>query len=173
MNLRISWILVSFKVETMREVSKKQQEANQNNAKKGGVKTTAGKEVVRYNATKHGIFSARNILPGESSRTFYKLEKEIKKDLAPQGAMEEILVEKIISIVWRMRRLLQVEAAIDQNEKFQEYWASIYDEHYYPCNIGQMKTMNRYESMLDRALYKALAKLREMQKTRQEDGFDL
>ena len=37
--------------------SKKQIEANKQNALKGGVKTEAGKTVSRMNATKYGFFS--------------------------------------------------------------------------------------------------------------------
>ena len=38
-------------------VSKKQLEANRKNAQKGGVKSEEGKNVVKYNALKHGLLS--------------------------------------------------------------------------------------------------------------------
>ena len=36
-------------------ISQKQLEANKKNAQKGGVKTTEGKAIVKYNALKHGM----------------------------------------------------------------------------------------------------------------------
>ncbi|MHC4085949.1 MAG: hypothetical protein ACYSWZ_12360 [Planctomycetota bacterium] len=38
-------------------VSQKQLEANKKNAQKGGVKTTEGKAIVKYNALKHGLLA--------------------------------------------------------------------------------------------------------------------
>jgi len=154
----------------MNKTSKKQLKANRENAKKGGVKTQNGKEIAKYNATKHGIYSSKNIIPGESPRVFLRLAKEIKKDLKPRGAMEQILVEKIISVVWRQGRLMQFESLALESEALREYWNNYYDEHIYPFNAGQMKTINRYETMLDRALYRALRQLKELQKNRESYG---
>ncbi len=36
-------------------ISQKQLEANKANAQKGGVKTEEGKQIVKYNALKHGL----------------------------------------------------------------------------------------------------------------------
>lgn len=45
----------------MSEISQKQIEANQKNAKLGGVKTEEGKAVSKYNALKHGGSFSKNI----------------------------------------------------------------------------------------------------------------
>ena len=38
-------------------VSQKQLEANRKNAQKGGVKTTEGKAIIKFNALKHGLLT--------------------------------------------------------------------------------------------------------------------
>ena len=43
-------------------VSEKQLEANRANAQKGGVKTPEGKEIVKYNALKHGLLAKEVVI---------------------------------------------------------------------------------------------------------------
>ncbi len=43
-------------------VSKKQLKANKKNAQKGGVKTSEGKAIVKYNALKHGLLAKEVVI---------------------------------------------------------------------------------------------------------------
>ena len=51
-------------------ITQKQLDANRNNAQKGGVKTTEGKAVSRYNAIRHGLLSKEVLLADEDAATF-------------------------------------------------------------------------------------------------------
>ena len=92
-------------------VSKKQLVANKQNAKKGGVKTAEGKAVARLNALKHGLLSEEILLTGENEEALTGLEERLVAELQPKGELEGILVDRIVSSVWRLKRALSVETA--------------------------------------------------------------
>ena len=61
-------------------ISEKQLAANRKNALKGGVKTSKGKAITRYNAMKHGLLCKEVLIEGEDNKTLSELEKTAKKD---------------------------------------------------------------------------------------------
>ena len=77
----------------------------------GGPRTQLGRMQSSRNATKHGIFSAATLIRGESRSELETLIAELRETLAPQGMVEELLVDKLASISWRYRRLLMAETA--------------------------------------------------------------
>ena len=77
--------------------------------KHGGPRTDIGKERSRLNALKHGIFSKLVLVKGESKSQFDALLQGLRHDFQPVGTMEEILVEKLATILFRYRRFLQAE----------------------------------------------------------------
>jgi hypothetical protein len=60
---------------------------------------------------KHGLTGKQMVLPGEDPAEFDAYRSDLIIDLAPQGALEEILAEKIVADAWRLRRIPQLEAA--------------------------------------------------------------
>ena len=76
-----------------------------------GPRTVRGKSKVRRNATKHGIFSEA-ILKGRESKSEYQaLLAGLTGNFQPEGTMEELLVQKLCTLLWRQRRLLRAECA--------------------------------------------------------------
>jgi hypothetical protein len=57
------------------------------------------------NATKHGVFAAIAILPGENPREFRELHSELIAEWIPDGATEQDAVLTIAKAVWRKRRV--------------------------------------------------------------------
>ena len=156
-------------------VSKKQLVANRQNAQKGGVKTAQGKAVARLNALKHGLLSEEILLTGENVEALARLEERLMAELEPQGELERILVDRIVSSVWRLKRTLSVETANMVYEYRERLQGS------YPFNEAQrrllalrdMLTNNsterilRYETTIERQIYKALHELIRLQMARQ------
>ena len=68
-------------------------------------------ETTRFNSVKHGLRSSVSVLPHESKEAFNDLRDKFMVEYLPQGPTEEMLVEELISIVWRKRRVLSAEAA--------------------------------------------------------------
>jgi hypothetical protein len=94
--------------------SEKQIEANRKNAKHSiGPKTPEGKNIVRFNTLKHGLRAKKALLlPGEDANELDNLAKRIKANLQPVGEMENLLVELIISDIWRLRRIFFIESGL-------------------------------------------------------------
>ena len=137
--------------------STKQIEANRENSKKGGVKTDEGKAVSRYNALKHGLLSEQVLINGEDDNTLLELEKRLRNELSPATEMELLLVDRIASNIWRLKRALSFEKGsvlcIPDDETM----------------LGLMHDSDRffrYEIMLERSIYKALHELQLLQASR-------
>ena len=80
-------------------------------------RTAVGKRRSRRNAIKHGILASVVTLEGESTEEFDSLLKGLRKDFRPDGTLEQILVEKLATIMWRYRRLLYTESAEIASER--------------------------------------------------------
>lgn len=96
-------------------ISEKQLIANRENGKKGGVKTLAGREISKYNAFRHGILSTATVLRKgdlrESEGEFRALCAKFYEDVQPVGMIEHALLDKLIMLYWRERRLVRGERA--------------------------------------------------------------
>jgi hypothetical protein len=87
-----------------------------------GPRTELGKRRASLNATKHGVFSRVTVLKGESRAEYESLLKGLWEALQPEGTLEEVLVEKLATILWRHRRLIVAEGAeIRKNVEFLEW----------------------------------------------------
>lgn len=96
-------------------MSQKQLEANRRNARKStGPKSGPGKAWSKQNALKHGILSQEVLVRGqhlrESPREYEALRAEYFENLAPVGPMEAMLVDRIVTTHWRLRRALRAES---------------------------------------------------------------
>jgi hypothetical protein len=93
--------------------SDKQMVANRRNALAStGPRSSAGKATVRLNALKHGLLSQEVLLPDEDPRELGELGKQLREQLQPVGEMEELLVDRILASLWRLKRLGRVEAGL-------------------------------------------------------------
>ncbi len=100
--------------------SDKQARANRRNVLEStGPNTLEGKAAVRHNAVKHGLLSRDVLLPGEDEAVLKELSERLRDELQPVGALESLLVERIIS-TWRLQRLGRVEAGIFARELYGE-----------------------------------------------------
>jgi len=95
-------------------VSEKVFTANRKNARRStGPRTAEGKAATRLNAVKHGILSTEVVVRGlriqEHEDEFRALRERCWVSLAPIGPMEEMLVDRIVTAQWRLRRALMAE----------------------------------------------------------------
>jgi hypothetical protein len=74
-----------------------------------GPRTKQGKQTSSRNATKHGVFSKVIVLEGEPRDEYEAVLEGLWEALQPEGTLEELLVEKLATLVWRQRRLLMAE----------------------------------------------------------------
>ena len=86
----------------------KQIAANKKNAKRAGVKTPEGKAISRRNSLKHGILSRHlYIFTGEEDDyvEFVEFRHTFFAEMCPVGLVETLLVDRLFSTFWRLRRL--------------------------------------------------------------------
>lgn len=158
--------------------TEKQIEANKENAKKGGVKTEEGKAVSRYNSIKHGLLSKEVLLSDENETDLVSLGKKLRTELEPESELELVLIDRITANVWRLKRVMQMEREMmDSSRK------SIFGDDLQ--NLGQTLTHHdiahndiygkliRYESSIERGIYKALHELQRLQASRKGEEVPL
>ena len=167
-------------------VSENQLKASRENAKKGGVKTPEGKRIVRLNALKHGLLCNEVLLAGENKDTLAELEENLIVELQPQGEFETFLVDRIAGSIWRLKRLVKVERQTMEWEyvKVTEGSSDILDDSFsllfseseaqierraYRKMIANdnMEKILRYESAIERQIYKAHHELIRLQMARE------
>jgi len=79
--------------------------ANRRNAQKStGPQTPQGKAVVSQNALKHGLSARHDVITTESQADFDLHRDALLAELDPQGPMESILADRIVSLSWRLKR---------------------------------------------------------------------
>lgn len=80
-----------------------------------GPRTKAGKERSRYNAVQHGIF-ANIVLTGapfrESLEDYTRLLEQLREDVQPVGALEQILVEELAFEFLRLGRYYKADVQV-------------------------------------------------------------
>jgi hypothetical protein len=143
--------------------------ANRPNAQHStGPKTEAGKAQSRRNALKHGIFAANMFVYGENPSEYEELLGVLREDLAPESALEELLVEKLAICVWRGKRVLRCEGGLvrslvgnSEKDMRDSRALPILSEH-------QMDRVLRYEGMIQRQLSSTLSQLERLQRARRE-----
>ena len=141
---------------------------------KGGPKTEEGKAVSRYNAVKHGLLTKQVFLDGEEEKELDELTRSLYGALEPLGRLEEILVDRIVSNVWRLRRALVVERStmewhqndfdlfpMGQSAEQQER-KSVRDL----LDNNSIEKILRYETTIERSTYRALHELERLQAKR-------
>jgi hypothetical protein len=76
----------------------------------GGPNTEEGKDVVRWNATRHGISSPQPVVPGlEKLEDWEEHRSSILENLSPVGQLEVTLAERVALLSWRLQRVTRYE----------------------------------------------------------------
>ena len=147
----------------------KQLEANRSNCKLGGVKTDKGKDIVRFNARKHGILSELASREEDGAYKFYI--EQLYVELQPNNIIEEMLVERIAIHYMKLKRLIKAESEyIDYVSNIEEFG---FDTTLSASDKPSISTDNfeklaslyqRYEVSTENRLFKAIDELKKIKK---------
>ena len=153
--------------------TKRQILANRRNAKRStGPKTAAGKRRSSQNAISHGLLSRETLLDGEEPEVFAAVWDQLLGELQPEGELETYLAGRIIGSIWRMNRVVRIEAGLFNQPEFPFSGG--------PRNIGEIfrlerhggsnafSNLFRYETTVDLAFHRALHSLRLVQADRKK-----
>jgi len=152
-------------------------ETNRENAQKStGPKDTS---LTRLNALKHGILSKEALMVGEDKKVLEELGRRLRLELSPQSELENIFVDRIVSSSWRLKRAIGVERSYIQEEYEDSLtYESEKDKEKRNCKawnsvvtreLGNSSTwlnLLRYETTIEKQIYKALHELMRLQSIR-------
>lgn len=119
---------------------------------------------------KHGILSQEVPIDEKESVSFEEFSSSLFIQLNPIGDFEHFIVDRIISSAWRLRRIIHIETEFYRSElnsqfSFQDD-PSIKDA-FSGSTKDRMAVLSRYETTIEKSLYKALAELMRLQAMRQ------
>lgn len=155
------------------------------NGRKGGKPARVN---VRGNAVKHGILASELVIEalGEDAAELDALRRRLVAELAPEGLIEELLVERILVAYWRLRRVVVAEGGLltglanqtaDRliarrralghagDEAMAEDEAAAFAAAQL-LGAADAERLGRYETGLLRQLYRATAELKDLQEAR-------
>jgi hypothetical protein len=147
----------------------KQMRANRQNAQKStGPRTLKGKQVSSGNAVKHGIFAQGIVADGlEQSSEWASHLHSMKDEFKPDGYFENLLVERIAGLLWRLHRVARHEGALLKSSSDPMDFA-YEDVPVFLPNPVNISLITRYESNLHRQFMQILHELQRRQVARIE-----
>jgi hypothetical protein len=159
-------------------ISEKQLEANRNNALLStGAKTPEGRKRSSLNALRHGITGQVTTMTDEDRAAHDNFSKALIQDLAPEGAMETQLAQRIATDSWRLNRISAVEDNLFALGQLQnggqacpdvpQIDAALTTAHTFTLESKQLQLLTLYEQRINRAIQKNLAMLKQLQAARQ------
>jgi hypothetical protein len=87
--------------------------SRKNGAKSRGPTTPEGKARSSQNALKHGFRAQKYVvLPDEDAAAFQALEAALMEELAPEGALQSALAQRVVAATWRLERAERIEAEL-------------------------------------------------------------
>ena len=146
------------------------------------IKTTSETVKPAESTTRQYIFSSEILIEGESASELDEVRCKLLKELKPSGEIESILVDRIVSGVWRLKRCLKFESQIIEfgSSCIQEYEQGFFRTRKRTNKeLSQLKALkitegknrleelSKYETILESQIYKALSVL---DKLRQQES---
>jgi hypothetical protein len=141
-----------------------QVQANQANSQKSTGPSAAGRAASSRNSTTYGLSKTGSLfffLPMEREEDFISLEAKFIREHQPQTITESVIVRRMVESEWLRNRALRLQVACHDRET-----GMIRDEK-------QLPLLLRYESMHERAFYRAVNELQKLrnEKKKEQIGF--
>ena len=154
-------------------VSDRKRRANRANAQKStGPRSPEGKRRSSRNALKHGLLAREVLVVGECREDLAGLARRLHGQLCPVGELEQLLVDRIVASLWRLRRCLRQETAAIEHERKETSNDDDTEEMRRDRDAGvafrrqYLEPLARYETALERQVYRALNTLERLQAAR-------
>jgi hypothetical protein len=144
--------------------TEKQATANRENAKSStGPNTDEGRERSKMNALKHGLTAITVTVSAERAKDYEVFRDAMFEDRAPVGALECVLVERMVACAWRLRRAVRKEADHDRSERKHKEEVAAFETFSSVSVVDVQTDLLRYETAIERGLYRAIHNLERVQ----------
>ncbi|MGA2711892.1 MAG: hypothetical protein ABSG41_02210 [Bryobacteraceae bacterium] len=160
-------------------ISEKQLAANRRNAQHStGPKTEEGKRTSSHNACRHNLTGQVTAMTDEDRIAHDAFSAAIIASMAPEGALEIQLAQRVATDSWRLNRASAIEDNLfaigftdhadkfsDQHPQVQAAYASA---RVFAEESKQLERLTLYEQRINRSLQKNLSLLQTLQAARKE-----
>lgn len=153
----------------MKERTEKQKQASRlNGSKSRGPVTVLGKDRIRTNALKHGLTANATVLANEDPHHFQLLLISLLEEFRPASDAEFLCVEEMAMAKWRMRRIVSLETAAQNEGLTGEHPAKSTVQSFIGAQqAGQLMTnLRQHESTYSRLYQRAFRHLTQLQERR-------
>jgi hypothetical protein len=133
------------------------QAARTNGAKSKGPVTEEGKKNSSQNALKHGLTALKWTGRPEDEAAYQEFSQAVTAELNPQGILQEVLAERIVSSMWRLRRIPVIEATLASSIEESDRWTRDQPVAQWP---HQKLALSRYEANIHRCMHRDMNELR-------------
>src|ERR1700749_3344602 len=158
-------------------ITKKQLAANRRNAQRStGPKTEEGKKIAALNARRHNLTGQVTAMTDADRIMHDAFSAAMVESLAPEGAMETQLAQRIAPDSWRLNRISAVEdnlfalghsAKSDEMEtQDSEIHAALTAAKVFKTESKELQLLTLYEQRINRNLQKNLVTLQALQAAR-------
>jgi len=166
----------------LRGLAERRLAANRTNAAKStGPRTKEGKAVVAGNAVKHGLLCDQARIgkfADETPEAFEAFRDAMISRLEPEGQVETVLAERAVSAAWRLRRSDRFEGLLITDEMHDIEHGVDFEQLMHGRSIerdpmaraisklfgrGMYEQLSRYETRIQRGMYKAMHELQRLQ----------
>jgi hypothetical protein len=136
--------------------SPRAQAARTNGAKSKGPVTEDGKKNSSQNALKHGLTAVKWHGRPEDEAEFQEFSQAVTAAYAPQDILQAVVVERIVSAMWRLRRIPAIEASLALSVEESDKWTYNQRVAQWP---HQKLALSRYEANIHRCMHKDMKEL--------------
>ena len=161
-------------------ISEKQHAANIRNAQHStGPKTEEGKRTSSHNACRHNLTGQVTAMTDEDRIAHDAFSAAMIASMAPEGALETQLAQRVATDSWRLNRASAIEDNLfamgfsihagqftEQHPQVQAAYAAA---RVFTTRIEKLERLTLYEQRINRSLQKNLALLQSLQATRKEE----
>jgi hypothetical protein len=160
-------------------ISEKQHDANIRNAQHStGPKTEEGKRTSSHNACRHNLTGQVTAMTDEDRIAHDQFSAAMIASMAPEGALEIQLAQRVATDSWRLNRASAIEDnlfAIGFSQHADEFaaehpqvQAAYASARVFTTESKQLERLTLYEQRINRSLQKNLSLLQTLQATRKE-----
>jgi hypothetical protein len=139
-------------------LSEARQTANTANALLStGPRTGEGKARSSQNARKHGLTAAQLVIAPEDRQEFDELLAQLQTEIRPQGALQQILFNRLVASAWNLNLILCMEAKLTTSAGG---YLDILD---HPELAAKLDRLARHQTRIERSFHRSLHELKSLQ----------